>query len=42
MDGYGRVICKPEPYNRCFSINDDGSMELLGKRQRPVRLLRIY
>lgn len=42
MNGQKRVICKPEPYNQCFSIGDNGSLTTLGRKQRPVRLLRVY
>ena len=41
MVGEGNVICKMEPYNICFSLDDQGIMHPIGEH-RPVRLLRIY
>lgn len=36
------VICKMEPFNICYRINDqDQSVHTVGNR-RPVRLLRVY
>ena len=42
MNGHPRVICKMEPYNECFSINENGQIKALDNQQRPVRLLRVY
>ena len=42
MKGHTNVICKPEPYNECFSLNQKGEMKPMGPQQRPVRLIRIY
>ncbi|TRY77408.1 hypothetical protein TCAL_08776 [Tigriopus californicus] len=36
------VICKMEPFNICYRVNDrDQSVHTVGNR-RPVRLLRVY
>ena len=35
------VICKMEPYNLCYTLDDQGLMHPIGEH-RPVRLLRIY
>lgn len=42
MNGHVNVICKMEPFNECFSLDENGGMKYLGAQQRPVRLLRIY
>merc|ERR1712109_22033 len=42
LNGHTNVICKSEPYNECYSVNEKGEMKPLGPQQRPVRLLRIY
>lgn len=42
MNGHANVICKMEPFNECFSLDENGGMKYLGAQQRPVRLLRIY
>ena len=39
--GDGNVICKMEPYNLCYTLDDQGLMHPIGEH-RPVRLLRIY
>ena len=39
--GDGNVICKMEPYNLCYTLDDQGIMHPIGEH-RPVRLLRIY
>ena len=39
--GQDNVICKMEPYNICYTLDENGQMHLIGER-RPVRLLRIY
>lgn len=41
IGGEDPIICKLEPYNVCYRIDDQGNMHPLGD-QRPVRLLRIY
>ena len=35
------VICKLEPFNICYRLDEKGNMYPLGDR-RPVRLIRIY
>ena len=42
MNGHQNVICKLEPYNRCYKMANDGQLTLLGRQQRPVRFLRVY
>lgn len=37
----GNIVCKMEPYNMCYTLDDQGKMHPIGDH-RPVRLLRIY
>ena len=37
----GNVICKMEPYNMCYRLDQEGNMVLV-KDNRPFRVLRIY
>ena len=37
----GSIICKMEPLNLCFNLDQDGKMHPIGAH-RPVRVLRIY
>ena len=37
----GPIICKLEPFNICYKVEDNGEMTPVGDR-RPVRLLRVY
>ena len=37
----GNIVCKMEPLNLCYSLDQDGNMSPIGEH-RPVRLLRIY
>lgn len=41
LEGESNVICKMEPYNLCYTLDDQGLMHPIGEH-RPVRLLRIY
>ena len=41
MIGKDNIICKMEPYNLCYTVDEHGEMQPLGDH-RPVRLLRIY
>ena len=40
QDG-GNIVCKMEPYNVCYTLDEEGNMTPIGEH-RPVRLLRIY
>jgi hypothetical protein len=40
-NGEDNIICKMEPYNLCYKVDEEGNMHPLGDH-RPVRLLRIY
>lgn len=40
-DEDGNIVCKMEPLNQCYTIDEAGNMHPIGEH-RPVRLLRIY
>lgn len=40
-DEDGNIVCKMEPLNQCYTLDENGNMHPIGEH-RPVRLLRIY
>lgn len=40
-DEEGNIVCKMEPLNLCYTLDEQGQMHPIGEH-RPVRLLRIY
>ena len=39
-EGQDNMICKMEPYNICYALDEEGNLTI--EKQRPIRLLRIY